>query len=72
MIWAMDQKKQSSSSGLGFTSEVTSDQQNNAKQMSKDQAAKLSCYTTDCDADCKKGTNQVAQMKGQPGQLSTQ
>ncbi|KAI1501196.1 hypothetical protein F5X99DRAFT_409340 [Biscogniauxia marginata] len=35
---------------------------NSAKQSSADQAAKLTCYTTDCNTKCKKGTNQVAQM----------
>ena len=71
MVWAIDQMDQTTSNGLGFAPDVTADQQNNAKQMSADQAAKLSCYTTDCNAKCKKGTNQVAQMNGQPGQLST-
>jgi chitinase len=70
MVWAIDQKDQSSSNGLGVEG-VTSAQENNAKQMSADQAAKLSCYSTDCNDKCKKGTNQVAQMNGQPGQLST-
>jgi hypothetical protein len=69
MVWAMDQKDQTSSNNLA--SGVTKDQQNSAKQASADQAAKLTCYTTDCNAKCKKGTNQVAQMNGQPGQLST-
>ncbi|KAI0888397.1 glycosyl hydrolases family 18-domain-containing protein [Annulohypoxylon maeteangense] len=69
MVWAIDQKDQSSSNNL--VSGVTKDQQNNAKQSSADQAGKLSCYTTDCNAKCKKGTNQVTQMNGQPGQLST-
>ncbi|KFZ22959.1 hypothetical protein V502_02560 [Pseudogymnoascus sp. VKM F-4520 (FW-2644)] len=69
MVWAIDQKDQSSSNNLA--SGVTQDQQNSAKQSSADQAAKLTCYTTDCNADCKRGTNQVAQMNGQPGQLST-
>lgn len=39
--------------------------------MSDDLAAGVTCYTTDCNAACKKGTNQVAQMNGQPNQLST-
>ncbi len=69
MVWAIDQKDQSSANNL--VSGVSDDQQNNAKQSSADQAAKLSCYTTDCDAECKMGTNQVAQMNGQPGKLST-
>ncbi|KAI2464656.1 glycosyl hydrolases family 18-domain-containing protein [Annulohypoxylon bovei var. microspora] len=69
MVWAIDQKDQTSSNNL--VSGVTQDQQNSAKQSSADQAAKISCYTTDCNAKCKKGTNQVTQMNGQPGQLST-
>ncbi|KAI9730799.1 MAG: hypothetical protein M1818_008079 [Claussenomyces sp. TS43310] len=60
MVWAIDQKDQSSSNNLA--SGVTQDQQNSAKQSSADQAAKLTCYTTDCNIKCKKGTNQVAQM----------
>ena len=40
MVWAIDQKDQSSSNGLGVEG-VTSVQENNAKQMSADQAAKL-------------------------------
>jgi chitinase len=70
MVWALDQKDQSASNGAGIDG-VSADQQSNAKQLSADQAAKLSCYSTDCNAKCKKGTNQVAQMNGQPGQLST-
>jgi len=69
MVLAIDQKDQSSSNNLA--SGVTQDQQNSAKQSSADQAAKLTCYTTDCNTECKRGTNQVAQMNGQPGQLST-
>lgn len=71
MVWAMDQKDQTQSNGLGFTSNVTPDQQANAQQMSSDQAASLSCYTTDCNAKCKLGTNKVAEVFGQPGQIST-
>lgn len=71
MVWAMDQKDQTQSNGLGFTSNVTPDQQANAQQMSSDQAASLSCYTTDCNAKCKSGTNKVAEVFGQPGQVST-
>jgi hypothetical protein len=69
MVWAIDQKDQSASNNVA--SGVSKDQQDSANQASADQAAKLSCYTTDCDASCKKGTNQVTQMNGQPGQLST-
>ncbi|KAF6235801.1 hypothetical protein HO173_005996 [Letharia columbiana] len=71
MVWAMDQKDQTQSNGLGSTPNVTPDQQANAQQMSSDQAASLSCYTTDCNAKCKSGTNKVAEVFGQPGQIST-
>ncbi|KAK0100840.1 hypothetical protein ONS95_007287 [Cadophora gregata] len=71
MVWAIDQKEQSSS-GNNLAAGVTSSQQDSAKQASADQAAKLSCYTTDCNKSCKKGTNKVTQMNGQPGQLSTE
>ncbi|KAH9206557.1 hypothetical protein DL95DRAFT_375269 [Leptodontidium sp. 2 PMI_412] len=70
MVWAIDQKDQSAS-GNNLASGVTQAQQDSAKQASADQAAKLSCYTTDCNKSCKKGTNKVTQMNGQPGQLST-
>lgn len=69
MVWAIDQKDQSASNNL--ESSVSKDQQDSADQASADQAAKLTCYTTDCNKDCKKGTNKVTQMNGQPGQLST-
>lgn len=71
MVWAIDQKDQTADNGLGKAPGVTTDQQADAQQMSNDQAAKLTCYTTDCNAKCKKGTNEVTQMNGQPGQLST-
>ena len=71
MVWVIDQKDQTQSNGLGSTPGVTLDQKGNAQQMSKDQAASLSCYTTDCNAKCKSGTNKVAQVFGQPGQIST-
>ncbi|KAK6000837.1 hypothetical protein QM012_003562 [Aureobasidium pullulans] len=71
MVWAIDQKDQIADNGLGKAPGVTVDQQADAQQMSNDQAAKLTCYTTDCNAKCKKGTNEVTQMNGQPGQLST-
>ncbi len=70
MVWAIDQKDQSAS-GNNLASGVTQAQQDSAKQASADQAAKLSCYTTDCNKSCKKGTNKVTQMNGQPGRLST-
>ena len=71
MVWAIDQKDQTQSNGLGSAPAVTSDQQANAQQLSSDQAASLSCYTTDCNAKCKSGTNKVAEVFGQPGQIST-
>ena len=71
MVWAMDQKDQTQSSGFGSAPDVTPDQQSNAQQMSSDQAASLSCYTTDCNAKCKSGTNKVSEVFGQPGQVST-
>ena len=71
MVWAIDQKDQTQSNGVGSNPNVTPDQQANAQQMSADQAASLSCYTTDCNAKCKSGTNKVAEVFGQPGQIST-
>ncbi len=71
MVWAIDQKDQSQSNGFGSILNVTPDQQANAQQMSANQAASLSCYTTDCNAKCKRGTNKVAEVFGQPGQVST-
>ena len=70
-MWAIDQKNQAQSSGLGFAPGVTLDQLSSAKQMSNDQAASLSCYTTDCKAKCRSGTNKVTEVFGQPGQVST-
>ena len=71
MVWAMDQKDQTQSNGLGSAPNVTPDQQASAQQMSSDQAASLSCYATDCNSKCKRGTNKVAEVFGQPGQVST-
>lgn len=71
MVWAMDQKDQTQSNALGSAPNVTPEQQAIARQMSNDQAASLSCYTTVCNAKCKSGTNKVAQVFGQPGQIST-
>ena len=50
---------------------VTTDQQKNAQQLGANLQAGITCYTTGCGGKCKKGTNGVAQMNGQPGQLST-
>ncbi len=71
MVWAMDQMDQTQSNGFGSAPGVTRDQQANAQQMSTEQAAKLSCYTTDCNAECKSGTNEAAEVFGQPGQIFT-
>ncbi|KAI0159376.1 family 18 glycosyl hydrolase [Pestalotiopsis sp. NC0098] len=71
MVWAMDQRDQGEDNGLAPAPGVTTGQQEDASQMSQDLAAGVSCYTTDCGADCKKGTNKVTQMNGQPGKLST-
>lgn len=71
MVWAIDQKDQSQSNGLGSNPDVSPTQQADAQQMSDNQAASLSCYTTDCNAKCKKGTNKVSEVFGQPGQIST-
>lgn len=71
MVWAIDQRDQSQSNGLGSNPDVTPSQQADAQQMSDNQAAALSCYTADCNAKCKKGTNKVSEVFGQPRQLST-
>ena len=71
MVWAMDQVDQTASNGLGPGNGVTPDQQNNAQQMSADQAAGVTCKTTDCGAGCPHGSHKVAETNGQPGQLST-
>lgn len=67
----MDQVDQTAGNQNSVTLDVTKEQQADAKQKADDLTAGISCYTTDCDAKCKKGTNQVAQMNGQPGSLST-
>lgn len=71
MVWAVDQVDQKASSSYGGAPSVTDDQLSNAKQMSADQQASITCYTSACDAGCKTGTTLAAQMNGQPGQLST-
>lgn len=65
----IDQKGNNGNNPSG--NKVSKDNQNDAKQKSDDLVAGITCYTTDCDAKCKKSTNQVAQMNGQPGDLST-
>jgi chitinase len=72
MVWAMDQRDQSKDNGLGAANGVTNEQQSDLNQMSSDSlASNVACYTSDCGDDCKKGTFQVTQMSGQPGQVST-
>ena len=71
MVWAMDQVDQTKSNGLGPAPAVTPPQQSNAKQMSDDQQAGLTCKASPCGVGCPPGTNKVTQMNGQPGQLST-
>ena len=71
MVWALDQVDQTASSQFGNNAGVTPSQQSTANQMSADQQAGVTCYTSDCGQKCRKGTNAVTQMSGQPGQLST-
>ncbi|KAI1080829.1 glycoside hydrolase [Whalleya microplaca] len=71
MVWAMDQVDQKADNGLAPAPGVTIAGQEDAKSKMNDLGAGISCYTTDCNMNCMKGTNQVAQMNGQPGQLST-
>ncbi|TEY30754.1 hypothetical protein BOTCAL_0847g00030 [Botryotinia calthae] len=71
MVWAMDQVDQTADNGNTPNTYATTSQQKDAKQKSDDLAAGISCYTTECDTSCKRGTNPVAQMNGQPGSLST-
>jgi len=71
MVWAMDQMDQSQSNGFGPAPGVTASQQSDANQGSADQLAQKVCYTSGCGAGCKSGTTEVAQMNGQPGQVST-
>ncbi|QIX02022.1 hypothetical protein AMS68_007539 [Peltaster fructicola] len=71
MVWAMDQVDQSAPNAVTAGAGVSSSQQSDAQQKSQDLAAGVSCRTTSCNQKCPKGTNQVAQVGGQPGQLST-
>ncbi|KAF3021588.1 hypothetical protein E8E14_013534 [Neopestalotiopsis sp. 37M] len=71
MVWAIDQVNQKSDNGLAPAPGVTTQDQEDAKQKSDDLAAGITCYTTDCGQSCKRGTNEVAQVNGQPGKLST-
>ncbi|KAK8097736.1 uncharacterized protein PG998_013222 [Apiospora kogelbergensis] len=71
MVWAMDQVDQRADNGLAPAPGVTTSDQADAKQRSDDIQAGVTCYATGCDQKCKSGTNEVAQMNGQPGKLST-
>ncbi|SPQ21515.1 573ac707-bdbf-4043-aed7-ea8e4da8fe9b [Thermothielavioides terrestris] len=72
MVWAMDQVDQSQDNGLGAAYGVTNEQQSTANQMASDSlASNVACYTSDCGAGCRRGTFEVTQMSGQPGQVST-
>ncbi|KAF8859677.1 hypothetical protein BDZ45DRAFT_781971 [Acephala macrosclerotiorum] len=71
MIWAIDQRNQTADNGLAAAPGITTQNQVDAKHMSDNLAAGVTCYTTDCNVDCKTGTNEVTQMDGQPNQLST-
>ncbi|KAK8082816.1 glycoside hydrolase family 18 protein [Apiospora saccharicola] len=68
MVWAMDQVDQKADNGLAPAPGVTTHDQ---EERSDDLQAGVTCYATDCDQKCKSGTNEVAQMNGQPGKLST-
>lgn len=67
-MWAIDQKDQSTDTNVNG---VSSSDQQDAQQKADDLRAGVTCYSTDCGQQCKKGTNSVTQMNGQPGQLST-
>lgn len=67
----MDQINQRSDNGQGPVPGITTTQQKDAQQKTANAVAGITCYTTECDAKCKSGTNSVAQMNGQPGSLST-
>ncbi|OBT58504.1 hypothetical protein VE04_01213 [Pseudogymnoascus sp. 24MN13] len=71
MVWALDQTDQTKSNGFSAAGTVTSSQQAIANQGSADAAAQTACYTSACAAGCRTGYNEVSQMNGQPGQLST-
>ncbi|KAK1565968.1 LOW QUALITY PROTEIN: uncharacterized protein LY79DRAFT_595175 [Colletotrichum navitas] len=67
MIWALDQIDQDSSIGGSMTPEEMEE----AEAIYQDEAAKGVCYTTMCDDKCRTGDHEAAQMRGQPGLLST-
>jgi chitinase len=67
MVWALDQIDQDASIGGALSSEEMEE----AEAMYQDAAAKGVCYTTMCDDKCRDGDHEAAQMRGQPGLLST-
>lgn len=67
MIWALDQIDQDSSIGGSLSAEEMEE----AEAMFQDEAAKGVCYTTMCDEKCRTGDHEAAQVRGQPGALST-
>ncbi|KAH0437120.1 glycosyl hydrolase family 18 [Colletotrichum camelliae] len=67
MIWALDQIDQDSTIGGSMTPEEMEE----AEAIYQDEAAKGVCYTTMCDDKCRTGDHEAAQMRGQPGLLST-
>ena len=76
MVWALDQVSQTADNGFGGSAagagaQVSSSQQQDANQATKDNLARLTCYVADCSQNCKPGTSEVAQFNGQPNQLST-
>lgn len=71
MVWAMDQVDQTAPNGLGPVSNVTPEQKKAVDQAGADLDAGATCYTSECHQKCKKNFHEVAQMTGQPGELST-
>lgn len=73
MVWAIDQIDQNGQApiGAGPGAGVSQSQQQDASQATKDQSVASQCYATKCGEKCKKGTKDVAQFNGQPGDLST-
>ena len=76
MVWAVDQVSQTADNGFGGSAaaagaEVSASQKQDANQASMNNLAGVTCYTAECNANCKIGTSEVAQFNGQPGQLST-
>ncbi|EUC34226.1 glycoside hydrolase family 18 protein [Bipolaris zeicola 26-R-13] len=67
MIWALDQIDQDTAIGGSLSPEEMEE----AEAMYQDAAAKGVCYTTMCNDKCRNGDYEAAQMRGQPGLLST-